>query len=252
MDSYSEELESKEWRQKRLKILKRDGFKCSFCGQGVRKGHPLQVHHTYYIFTNKAWQYPDDALITLCENCHDAIHTEETITVYTDSTMKKEMKFTPCKRCDGKGFLKEYLHVRNGICFRCKGMRYEELIDWDEKEDYSIQTEDSDSEYDMAEAFLGKYKNPMSFEEYVAKYNLDFEHAYVEDFRNVLVIPVKGSKSSKLLELNATLAIYMGYVLEDKEDALGLDIVEYDEDDESEFDGVLTDIYKVASFYGIE
>lgn len=43
------------------------------------------------------------------------------------------MNFTPCKRCAGYGYFPEYKHVENGICFRCGGNRYEELITHDGK-----------------------------------------------------------------------------------------------------------------------
>jgi len=35
---------------------------------------------------------------------------------------------TPCKGCHGAGMFPEYIHVEPGICFRCKGAKYEELI----------------------------------------------------------------------------------------------------------------------------
>lgn len=30
----------------------------------------LHVHHKYYEPGKKPWEYPDEALITLCESCH--------------------------------------------------------------------------------------------------------------------------------------------------------------------------------------
>ncbi len=244
MDSYSEELESVEWRQKRLEIIKRDGYECSFCGQKVRKGHPLQVHHLYYVLTNKAWEYPNDALITLCEDCHHDLHAEESVPVYTDNSLKKRMEYTPCKRCDGKGFLKEYLHVQNGICFRCKGMRYEELIEWDKRDELENTSDCTDIEceeplYDL---------NSLSFEEYCDKYNLDFKKAYIVYNPHVLVLPIKASKSRKILRFDPTL-LYIGIVCETKESALNLDVIEYDDDYDDEFDGELTDIYAVNAYF---
>ena len=34
----------------------------------------LNVHHKQYRVDRLPWQYPDDALITLCEDCHVEIH----------------------------------------------------------------------------------------------------------------------------------------------------------------------------------
>jgi hypothetical protein len=33
----------------------------------------LHVHHRYYLRGKKPWEYDDDALTTLCEDCHDVI-----------------------------------------------------------------------------------------------------------------------------------------------------------------------------------
>ena len=76
--------EKKErWKEKREKILKRDGYKCRWCGSI----DDLQVHHKYY---NKypdgsrvrAWDYPDDALIVLCRDCHKKYHKNHKSPIY--------------------------------------------------------------------------------------------------------------------------------------------------------------------------
>ena len=38
---YEKQLKTKEWRAKREKILKRDGYKCAYCGSKSK----LNVHH---------------------------------------------------------------------------------------------------------------------------------------------------------------------------------------------------------------
>ena len=81
--SYEELLQTREWKEKRDRIIKRDSNKCTFCGSPYN----LQVHHKYYSrypdnrFVNP-WNYPDDALITLCNNCHKKIHNKYKIKVY--------------------------------------------------------------------------------------------------------------------------------------------------------------------------
>lgn len=96
--------------------------------------HPLElhVHHKYYVLGRKPWEYPDEALITLCSDCHEKLHKSGIvdIPVYAiDSNGRKiKMEYTPCIRCDGQGYLKEYLYYQGGICFRCNGAKYEELI----------------------------------------------------------------------------------------------------------------------------
>lgn len=56
-----------EWQRKRLEIMQRDGFKCCVCGAADK---PLMVHHHGYRKGALPWEYPDDELQTLCEECH--------------------------------------------------------------------------------------------------------------------------------------------------------------------------------------
>lgn len=64
-------LKRPEWQRKRLEILQRDNFKCAKCGSDKKT---LNVHHKYYINGLFPWEYPDDAYITLCEDCHSLEH----------------------------------------------------------------------------------------------------------------------------------------------------------------------------------
>ena len=82
--SYSDLLNTEEWRNKRERILKRDNYRCVYCG---RRHVKLHVHHKYYsAYPNGAlvdpWNYPDDALITLCSYCHQRVHARKKIKVY--------------------------------------------------------------------------------------------------------------------------------------------------------------------------
>ncbi|TXE15274.1 hypothetical protein ES692_17415 [Psychroserpens burtonensis] len=87
----------------------------------------LHIHHKYYINQLFAWEYKDDALITLCETCHRDLHEKQEVQVYNNE-YELIGKYKYCSRCHGAGVFPEYSHVDNGICFRCKGIRYEELI----------------------------------------------------------------------------------------------------------------------------
>ena len=63
-----EYLKSPEWNIKRKLILKRDNYTCVSCSSNV----PLEVHHITYIrFGNES----NEDLISLCRECHQAIHT---------------------------------------------------------------------------------------------------------------------------------------------------------------------------------
>lgn len=65
---YWELLRRPEWQRKRLEIMQRDGFKCVECGE---KERTLNVHHCYYTKGAMPWDYPGEALRTLCEPCHE-------------------------------------------------------------------------------------------------------------------------------------------------------------------------------------
>jgi len=64
--SYQKQLQSGTWQERRLRIMERDKFKCVKCG----KKDYLEIHHIDYWDEHKAWEYPDDMLLTLCRPCH--------------------------------------------------------------------------------------------------------------------------------------------------------------------------------------
>ena len=65
--SYFELLKDPRWQKKRLEIFERDGFKCRSC-DGSEK--TLNVHHCFYNNDLNPWDYPQESLVTLCEECH--------------------------------------------------------------------------------------------------------------------------------------------------------------------------------------
>lgn len=76
--TYKEQLLTLEWKNKRLKILKRDGYKCTKCSSTKN----LHVHHKTYDKTKMAWQYPNSNFITVCETCHNEIHKGKHISTF--------------------------------------------------------------------------------------------------------------------------------------------------------------------------
>ncbi|MCB0476309.1 MAG: hypothetical protein KDC69_11580, partial [Flavobacteriaceae bacterium] len=87
----------------------------------------LHIHHKYYIKNLLPWEYDNKALITLCVKCHESLHKNGKVSVYNDK-MELLGEFNYCKRCHGAGWFPEYTHVQGGVCFRCRGAKYEELI----------------------------------------------------------------------------------------------------------------------------
>jgi 5-methylcytosine-specific restriction endonuclease McrA len=61
-------LEEDKYQQLREQVLRRDGWRCQFCGSITN----LEVHHQQF----RSHSGPDDKnnLITLCNRCHLAQH----------------------------------------------------------------------------------------------------------------------------------------------------------------------------------
>jgi len=78
MGNYKDYFRDPRWQKKRLKVLKNDDFSCQVCGDGAEE---LHVHHKYYTDDKKPWEYPEDALITLCKGCHEIETLEISSTV---------------------------------------------------------------------------------------------------------------------------------------------------------------------------
>lgn len=67
---YWEKLRDPRWQRKRLEVMERDGFACRSCGDSEST---LNVHHGYYVKGREPWEYRDETLWTLCEECHEEI-----------------------------------------------------------------------------------------------------------------------------------------------------------------------------------
>jgi 5-methylcytosine-specific restriction endonuclease McrA len=64
----TEYLKSDDWRRKRYVVLKRDNWRCVYCGAPA-----TQVHHKKYSKRNIGKE-PIDWLVSVCNSCHDSIH----------------------------------------------------------------------------------------------------------------------------------------------------------------------------------
>lgn len=61
-------LKSEEWKRKRYVVLKRDNWRCVFCGSKA-----TQVHHKRYAKYNIGKE-PIEWLVSVCKSCHDKQH----------------------------------------------------------------------------------------------------------------------------------------------------------------------------------
>ncbi len=79
------------WQKKRLEIMEKSYFACEMC---YDKESTLNVHHKYYIAGNDPWDYKDEALTTLCENCHNREHQRKDDFEMFLKLMKERFSFT--------------------------------------------------------------------------------------------------------------------------------------------------------------
>jgi 5-methylcytosine-specific restriction endonuclease McrA len=65
------------WKKKRNEIFERDQYRCVNCkSENNLEIHLRQYHYSVSLKAFKnPWEYGNDLLITLCENCHRAGHS---------------------------------------------------------------------------------------------------------------------------------------------------------------------------------
>lgn len=63
-------LKSDDWQRKRYVVLKRDRWRCVYCGDKA-----TQVHHTRYAKKNIGRE-PIEWLVSICKHCHDKQHSK--------------------------------------------------------------------------------------------------------------------------------------------------------------------------------
>ena len=60
-------LQSEAWQRKRYLVLRRDHWRCVYCGRRA-----TQVHHLKY--AKNIGREPIDWLVSICDECHKARH----------------------------------------------------------------------------------------------------------------------------------------------------------------------------------
>lgn len=71
--SYAELLRDPRWQRRRLEVLARERFTCESC---FSREKTLNVHHSIYRKGAAPWEYSDEELAVLCEDCHASWHEE--------------------------------------------------------------------------------------------------------------------------------------------------------------------------------
>lgn len=103
-EDYAQKLKDPRWQKKRLEILSRDHWRCSSC---LTDEKTLHIHHLFYFKGKNPWEINNGFLITLCEDCHKQITTEDEVSPHDsaveaigdifDALLRKDiaMEFVP-------------------------------------------------------------------------------------------------------------------------------------------------------------
>jgi hypothetical protein len=85
-EEYLAKLKDPRWQKKRLEVFERDEWTCQSC---FNRKSTLVIHHKLYLTHKNPWDYPDELLITLCEDCHQS----ETLNIPTvESNIMYQLK----------------------------------------------------------------------------------------------------------------------------------------------------------------
>lgn len=86
--SYSDQLRDPRWQRRRLEIMSRADFSCEKCHSATKT---LHVHHKQYRAGARPWEYADNELECLCDDCHGAEHGKTTPAprVFGDSPVER-------------------------------------------------------------------------------------------------------------------------------------------------------------------
>lgn len=107
----------RQWYDKRPRLV----FYYSGESTNYRLGQ-LNIHHKYYISGKRAWEYDNDVLTTLCYDCHKEVHKKDIVEVRAAANSYTKSRFAKnCEKCEGTGYLPEFSHIDNGVCYPCDG-----------------------------------------------------------------------------------------------------------------------------------
>ena len=67
-DYYNDYLKSDAWQRKRYVVLRRDNWRCVYCGKRA-----TEVHHKKYAKYNIGKE-PIKWLVSVCRDCHESLH----------------------------------------------------------------------------------------------------------------------------------------------------------------------------------
>lgn len=72
--TYQEQLNDKRWKIRAIRFKGLKNMTCEFCGAKKWDFKFLHIHHKVYKNNLMAWEYLDEDLICLCNDCHRKVH----------------------------------------------------------------------------------------------------------------------------------------------------------------------------------
>lgn len=66
-----------KWKQKRIRILKRDHYLCQECKKYGKRVDAQTVHHIKHVEEHPEFAFVDSNLVSLCNACHNKAHPEK-------------------------------------------------------------------------------------------------------------------------------------------------------------------------------
>ncbi len=122
-EGYDELLKDERWLEFRERMFEKIGRKCENCGSR----HNLEIHHRFYVFGRKPWEYGSVDVQVLCHSCHAEIHMYQYlrngswIKVYDENGFDYTRIDDRCPKCNGTGRIPAFWQYDNGKCYSCNG-----------------------------------------------------------------------------------------------------------------------------------
>ena len=105
-----------DWNDRRKRVYKRDDHECQNCGdKGSHRGD-AEIHAHHVVPKSKGGSHRESNLITVCKNCHHAIHGDEVVR----STNKKTSD-------DSKARIEEFLGDMSQLSNQ---FNFTEMLNW--------------------------------------------------------------------------------------------------------------------------
>lgn len=70
-------IDSKAWKKKRIRILRRDKYQCQYCKRYGKRTEATEVHHIKHYADYPELGLADSNLVSLCHACHNKQHSEK-------------------------------------------------------------------------------------------------------------------------------------------------------------------------------